>query len=109
MCHAGIEEGKLKHKGRDGMPVAKVMGDEAVPNVVGFTGRVRNEGKDDTCAWVLKVVHLGLDEVSGLLQKINQDKRAADRANGKREIEFFLPNGSNIFGDQLCAPEEGGS
>jgi hypothetical protein len=31
------------------------------------------------------------------LRKINLDKRASDRANGKREHEFFVPNGSKIL------------
>ncbi len=91
------EDGKLNHRGRDGLPVTLVVGDESVPNVVGFTTKDRNGGKGDTCAWVLKVEHLGLEEVSGILRKINLDKRASDRANGKREHEFFVPNGSKIL------------
>jgi hypothetical protein len=77
--------------------VTLVVGDESVPNVVGYTAKDRNGGKGDSCAWVLKVEHLGLDEVSGILRKINLDKRASDRANGKREHEFFVPNGSKIL------------
>jgi hypothetical protein len=91
------EEGKLNHRGRDGLPVTLVVGDESVPNVVGYTAKDRNSGRGDSCAWVLKVEHLGLDEVSGILRKINLDKRASDRANGKREHEFFIPNESKIW------------
>ncbi len=91
------EDGGLNHRGRDGLPVVMVIGDEAVPSTVGYTGKDRNEGKGDSCVWVLKVEHLGLEEVSGILRKINLDKRAADRASGKREHEFFVPNGSKIL------------
>ncbi len=73
------------------------MGDEAVPSTVRYTGSDRNGGKGDSCAWILKVEHLGLEEVSGLLKKINLDKKAADRASGKKEHEFFLANGSKIL------------
>ncbi len=40
---------------------------------------------------------MGLDEVSGILRKINLDKRADDRSKGKREHEFFIPNRSKIL------------
>jgi hypothetical protein len=83
------EDGRLNHKRSDGLPVTIVMGDEAVSNVVEFMGRGKNEGKGESCAWVMKVEHLGLDEMSGILRKINLDNRAADRANEKREHEFF--------------------
>ncbi len=33
----------------------------------------------------------------GILRKINLDKRASDRAHGKREHEFFFPNESKIL------------
>lgn len=94
------EDGKLNHRGRDGLPVTLLVGDESVPNVVGYTEKDRNNGRGDSCVWVLKTEHLGLDEVSGILRKINNDKRAADRAMGKREHEFFffyIPNGSKIL------------
>jgi hypothetical protein len=91
------ETGRLNHKGRDGQPNVLIVGDESVPSTVGYTGSDRNGGKGDTCAWILKVEHLGLEEVSGLLKKINMDKRAADRANGKREHDFFLASGSKIL------------
>jgi hypothetical protein len=91
------ENGGLNHRGRDGLPVVLLIGDEAVPSAVGYTGKDRNEGKGDSCVWVLKVEHLGLEEVSGILRRINLDKRSADRASGKREHEFFVPNGSKIL------------
>ncbi len=91
------EEGRLNHRGRDGLPVTLIVGDESIPNVVGYTTKDRNGGRGDSCAWILKVEHLGLEEVSGILRKINLDKRAADRALGKREHEFFIPNGSKIL------------
>jgi hypothetical protein len=74
-----------------------LLGDESVTNVVGYTGRDRNDGRGHSCVWVLKTAHLGLDEVSEILKKINLDKRATDRAMGKREHEFFIPNGSKIL------------
>jgi hypothetical protein len=88
------EDGKVTHKARSGDPVLLVIGDEATPTVVGYTekGSVEN-----TCAWVLKKEHLGLDEVGGMIKKINLDKKAFDRQRGKREHEFFLPAGSKIL------------
>jgi hypothetical protein len=91
------ENGHLNHKGRDGQPSVLIVGDEATPTTVGYTGKDRNEGRGDSCAWVLKVEHLGLDEVCKVLQKINQEKRVADRESGKREHDFFLSNGSKIL------------
>ncbi len=91
------EHGKLNHKGRDGQPNVLIVGDESIPSTVGYTGSDRNGGKGDSCSWILKVEHLGLEEVSGVLKKINLDKKAADRASGKKEHDFFLANGSKIL------------
>jgi hypothetical protein len=91
------ETGKLNHKGRDGQPNVLIVGDEATPSTVGYTGKDRNNGRGDSCAWNLKFEHLGLEEVSSVLQKINLDKKAADREAGKREHDFFLANGSKIL------------
>jgi hypothetical protein len=44
----------------------------------------------DSCAWVLKKEHLGLDEVAGLLKKINEDKRDFEKGRGKRIHDFFI-------------------
>ncbi len=41
--------------------------------------------------------HLGLEEVGKVLRKINLDKRAADKSNGKREHDFFMASGSKIL------------
>jgi hypothetical protein len=91
------ENGHLNHKGRDGQPNVLIVGDEGTPSTVGHTGRDRNDGKGDSCAWVLKVEHLGLEEVSSVLQKINQEKRLADRESGKREHDFFLATGARFW------------
>jgi hypothetical protein len=74
-----------------------IVEDEATPSTVGYTGKDRNGGKGDSCCWILKVEHLGLEEVSAVLQKINKDKREADKSMGKREHDFFLANGSKIL------------
>ncbi len=88
------ENGKVTHKSRSNDPVILVVGDEATPTVVGYTEKGNAE---NTCAWVLKKEHMGLDEVAGMLRKINLDKKAFDRQRGKREHEFFLPAGSKIL------------
>jgi hypothetical protein len=46
---------------------------------------------------VFKKEHLALDEVAGILRRINEEKREADRYGGRREHEFFVPNGSKIL------------
>jgi hypothetical protein len=91
------EDGKLSHRGRDGRPVTMLVGDESVPTVEGYTKEGKIEGQGDECVWVFKKEHMGLDEVSGVLRKINLDKRAADRQAGKRDHDFFLPNGSKLL------------
>jgi hypothetical protein len=91
------DQGQLNHKGRDDQPSVMIVCDESIPSSVGHTGRDRNEGKGYFCAWILKVKHLMLKEVSNVLRKITMDKSAADRAIGKREHEFFLANGSKIL------------
>jgi hypothetical protein len=35
--------------------------------------------------------------VAGILRRINEDKREADRAGGKREHDFFIQSGSKIL------------
>jgi hypothetical protein len=77
--------GKVNHKARSGDPVIFVVGDEAAPTVVGHTEK---DSKKETCAWVFKKEHLGLDEVGKILRSINQDKKAFDRQRGKF---FFSP------------------
>jgi hypothetical protein len=87
------DRGGVTHKGRKSTPLVMVVGDESVPTVVGYI----TEGVDNTCAWVLKKENLGLDEVSVLLNRINVDKRRADKERGLREHKFFIPNGSKIL------------
>jgi hypothetical protein len=87
------DRGGVTHKGRKSTPIVLVVGDELVPTVVGYTP----EGMENSCAWVLKKEHLGLEEVPILLNKINQDKRRADKERGLREHKFFIPNGSKIL------------
>ncbi len=53
------DRGGVTHKGRKSTPLVMGVGDESVPTVVRYTP----EGVDNTCAWVLKKEHLGLDEV----------------------------------------------
>ncbi len=102
------ENGVMNHKGRDGQANVLIVGDEATPSTVGYTGKDRNDGRGDSCAWVLKVEHLGLEEVSGILQKINKDKKEADKAMGKREHDFFLANGSKILVSSYVHLRKGG-
>jgi hypothetical protein len=80
-----------------------VVGDESVPTVVGYTP----EGMENSCAWVLKKELLGLEEVPSLLNKINQDKRRADKERGLREHEFFYPEREQNSRLQLCSSEKG--
>ncbi len=63
--------GEGNHKGRTGNPLVMVIGDEATPMTVGYT----KKGGVDSCAWVLKKEHLGLDEVSGILKRLNEEKK----------------------------------
>jgi hypothetical protein len=84
------EHGHVTHKGKDGTPIALVIVDEAVPTVVGYTPIESNEVN---CAWVLKKEHLSLDEVAGMLKRINEDKQMSDRARGKESTSFLFPMG----------------
>jgi hypothetical protein len=85
--------GEGNHKGRTGNPLIMVIGDEATPITVGFT----KKGGVDSCAWILKKEHLGLDEVAGLLRRLNEEKRDFDKGRGKRLHDFFIPPGSKIL------------
>jgi hypothetical protein len=73
--------------------VLLVVGDEATPLAVGYP----KKGGVDSCAWILKKEHLALEEVAGLLRKINEDKRDFDKGRGKRIHDFFIPPGSKIL------------
>ncbi len=41
--------------------------------------------------------HLGLDEVPGILRRLNEEKRVFDKGRGKRIHDFFIPPGSKIL------------
>jgi hypothetical protein len=87
------EDGCLNHRGRSGEPCIVIIGDGSIPPVVGYT----MEGKEVGCAWVVRKESLGLEEVPGLLRKINNEKREWDRKNKKREHEFFVTEGSKVL------------
>jgi hypothetical protein len=88
------QQWEIEPQGGDGKPCVLIVGDEAVPTVVGYTS---NGGDGTSCAWVFKKEHLALSEVAGILKRINNDKRESDRQSGKREHDFFLPSGSKIL------------
>ena len=54
-------------------------------------------GGEESCAWILKKEHLGLDEVGKMLRVVNEEKKDYDRSRGRRMHEFFLPAGSKIL------------
>ena len=103
MSDAGEKINSSNHAGRSGEPLALVIGDEAVPSVVGHTVK----GGQSSCCWVLKKEHLGLEEVARLLAKINQEKKDWDKECGRRGHDFFIPNGSKIlFGSYVHLRKE---
>ena len=68
-----------------------VIGDEAVPSVI---GHIQKDGRN-SCCWVLKKEHLGLEEVAKMLARINQDSRIEDQlVNWLRRLERRLDGGS---------------
>jgi hypothetical protein len=92
-CLGCKTNGEGNHKGRTGNPLIMIIGDEATPMTVGFTKKDGGE----SCAWVLKKEHLGLDEVPGILRRLNEEKRDFDKGRGKRIHDFFIPPGSKIL------------
>jgi len=88
------EQDSLNHAGRTGSPIVLLIGDEAMPPVVGYTRKGDEEG---SCTWVVRKEHLALQEVSGILLKLNKDKQEYDRQNQRRPHEFFISNGSKIL------------
>jgi hypothetical protein len=88
------EEDRLNHSGRTGAPIVLVIGDEAVPTVCGHT---RKGDEEPSCTWVFQKEHLALQEVAGILGRINKDKQEHDRQQNRRPHEFFIPNGSKIL------------
>ena len=57
---------KSTHCGRNGEPIILLLGDKAIPSVVGYT----KVGEKQGCSWVFKKEHLALHEVVGLLKRI---------------------------------------
>ena len=86
-------KGDSCHDGRSGEPIILIMGDEATPSAVVHSKR----GEQNSCCWIFKKEHLGLDEVPGILQRIDEEKRMWDKDSGRRAHDFFLPNGSKIL------------
>jgi hypothetical protein len=58
---------------------------------------IQSRERRKNCAWVFKKELLSLEEVPGLLRKINNKKREWDRVNKKKEHDFFLAEGSKII------------
>ena len=62
-------------------------------------GHTQKDGRN-SCCWILKKEHLGLEEVAKLLARINQEKKEKkewDKEGGRRVHDFFIPNGSKII------------
>ena len=51
-----------------------ILGDEAIPSVVGYT----KVGEKQGCSWVFKKEHLALHEVVGLFKRIDTEKKEED-------------------------------
>jgi hypothetical protein len=81
----GCKEGGVNvHKGRTGVPVILIVGDEAVPMTVGVT----KKGGEEVCTWVLKKEHLGLNEVGKMLRGSMKKKGTMTRQGGKGSTIF---------------------
>ena len=87
------EDGSSNHAGRTGELIVMVVGDEAVPSVIGHT---KKDGRN-SCCWVIKKEHLGQEEVAKLLARINQEKKEWDKECGRKVHDFFIPNGSKLI------------
>ena len=86
-------KGNNCHRGRSGEPIILIIGDEATPSAVGYS----RSGEQIACCWIFKKEHLGLSEVTGILKRLNKEKKEWDRECGRRAHDFFLPNGSKIL------------
>jgi len=86
----------LNHSGRTGTPIVLLIGDEAMPPVCGYT---RKGDEESGCTWVFKKEHLALQEVPGILRRLNMDKQEYDRQQTAEKASrvFFIPNGSKIL------------
>jgi hypothetical protein len=98
------ESGERLHQGRNGKPVILIVGDEAVPMTCGVTVEMEKEA----CCWILKKEHLGLEEVGGMLRRINCGKQDSDRRKGIRPHDFFLPAGSKVLVSSYVHLRHGG-
>lgn len=65
------EEGKEVHKGRRGVPVILIIGDEAIPSAVGLTKTPEKEA----CSWIFKKEHLSLQEVPGIISGYGRKRK----------------------------------
>ena len=93
-CTACVgESGERMHQGRNSKPVVLLMGDEATPMTCGVT----TEQEKEACCWIFKGEHLGLEEIGGVLKRINGGKQEYDRKGGRKPHSFFLPAGSKIL------------
>ena len=81
------------HVGRSGEPVILVVGDEATPSAVGHS----KKGEQNSCCWVFKKEHLGLNEVPGILQRLDEEKKAWDKDSGRRSHKFFCQMGARFW------------
>ena len=49
------------------------------------------------CCWVFKKEHLALQEVVGVLKRLDEEKREWDKDCGRRPHDLFIPSGSKIL------------
>ena len=87
------ESGERLHQGRNSKPVVLLVGDEAMPVTCGVT----LEQGVEACCWVFKGEHLGLEEVAGVLRRLNTGKQEYDKKGGRKPHSFFLPPGSKVL------------
>ena len=83
------------HNGRSGEPIIMIIGDEATPPVVGYI----KVGEGNMCSWVFRKEHLALQEVVGILKRLDEEKREWDKDSGRRPHDMFIPNGRKILVD----------
>ena len=61
--------------------------------MVGYT----KVGEGKMCCWVFKKEHLALQEVVGVLKRLEEEKREWDKECWRRPHNMFIPNGSKIL------------
>ena len=79
-------KGENCHVGRSGEPLVLIIGDEATPSAVGYT----KAGEQNSCCWIFKKEHLGLNEDMGIVKRTDEEKKEWDR-------EFTNTNTNNLF------------